>query len=68
MPKPIITPQDRNTIDEAFRGYHSAQEALHQALLNQRSTDEIDDAVTKVLETRTAYHELCEKFFEDWKL
>jgi hypothetical protein len=66
MPKPLMTQADVQEIMDALKEKHSAEEALQRACLEQRPTEEIDQAISKFHQTSEVYRSLGAKFFENW--
>src|SRR4029077_13226712 len=67
MSKPPMTQADVDAITKALEEKHSAESALQRACLEQRSNEEIDQAIRKFQQASEAYRSLGAKFFENWK-
>jgi len=66
MPSPIMTPKDMAAVDEAFKEYKSAQQALYDAFRERKPTEEINTAIRTFQEKETAWSVLRDKFYERW--
>jgi hypothetical protein len=66
MPAPIMTPKDVAAVDEAFKEYKSAQQALYEAFRNRKPREEIDTAIRMFQEKETAWAFLRDKFYQRW--
>jgi hypothetical protein len=66
MSKPPMTQADVDAITKSLEEKHSAEAALQRACLEQRSNEEIDQAIRKFQQATEAYRSLGAKFFENW--
>ena len=56
--KPEINKEDRETLDNAVNEYKDAQEEMHQALVEGKSTQEIDKAIKQCSQKHDIYFKL----------
>ena len=61
-----MTKEDVKAIKNALDAKHSAEADLQKAFIEQRPTEEIDNAIRKHHQTRDAYNSLSKKFFPNW--
>jgi hypothetical protein len=66
MPKTPMTQADVDAITKALEEKHSAEVALQRACLEQRPSEEIDQAIRTFHQKSDVYRSLGAKFFENW--